>query len=39
MFKHSMKESITNHVVIDDIDEDTLAQLLAYIYKGTVLEH
>ena len=36
MFKHSMKEQTTNRVVIDDIDEDTLIQLLRYIYQGMV---
>ena len=36
MFKHSMKESATNRVVIDDIDEETLKQFLRYIYQGIV---
>ena len=36
MFEHTLSESITNRVEIADIDGDTLAELLRYIYTGQV---
>ena len=36
MFAHKLSESITNRVEMTDIDGDTLAELLRYIYTGLV---
>ena len=36
MFEHKLSESITNRVEIADIDDETLAELLRYIYTGQV---
>ena len=36
MFAHKLSESITNCVEIADIDGETLAELLRYIYTGQV---
>lgn len=34
MFKHKMKESEQNRVVIEDMNEDTMQEILRYIYTG-----
>ena len=36
MFEHKLSESITNRVEMTDIDGETLAELLRYIYTGQV---
>ena len=36
MFEHKLSESITNRVEMTEIDGETLAELLRYIYTGQV---